>query len=78
MQGTQNFTPHQRQLLASIQQNKSVIIASADKNLGPVEINTEDYIKMGLDHLLDPSTYTLLTEEQATEDIDKLQADIYS
>ncbi len=45
----------------SIQQNESVIIANADKNLGPAGIDTEDYIKMGLDHLLDPSTYTLLT-----------------
>ena len=76
--GAQNLTPHQRQLLTSIQQNESVIIANADKNLGPVGIDTEDYIKMGLDHLLDPSTYTLLTEEQAAKDIDKLQADIYT
>ena len=43
--------------------------ASADKNLGPVGIDTEVYIKLGLDHLLDPSTYALLTEEQAAEDI---------
>ena len=77
-QGTQNLTPHQRQLLASIQENKSVIIASADKNLGPVGVDTEDYIKMGLDHLLDPLTYTLLTKEQAAEDIDKLREDIFS
>jgi hypothetical protein len=55
-----------------------VIIASADKNLGPVGIDTEDYIKLGLDHLLDPSTYTLLSEKQAADDIDKLRADIYS
>ncbi len=55
-----------------------MIIASADKNLGPVGVDTEDYTKMGLDHLLDPSMYTLLTEEQAAKDIDKLRADIYS
>ena len=76
--GIQNLTPYQRQLLASIQENESVIIASADKNLGPVGVDTEDYIKMGLDHLLNPLTYTLLTEEQAAEDIDKLRADIFS
>ncbi len=76
-QGTHNLTPHQQQLLELIQENKSVIIASADKNLGPVGINTEDYIRLGLDHLLDPSAYTLLTKEQAAEDIDKLQAGIY-
>ena len=55
-----------------------MIIASTDKNLGPVGGDTEDYIKMGLDHLLDPLTYTLLTKEQAAEDIDKLRADIFS
>jgi len=55
-----------------------VIIASADKNLSPKGVDTEDYIKMGLDHLLDPLAYTLLTEEQAAEDIDKLWADIFS
>jgi hypothetical protein len=55
-----------------------VIIASADKNLGPVGVDTEDYIKMGLDHLLDPFTYTLLTKEQAVKDIDKLRVDIFS
>jgi hypothetical protein len=37
--GKQNLTPHQQQLLASIQENQSVIIAQADKNLGPVGID---------------------------------------
>ena len=40
-------------------------------------INTDYYIRLGLDHLLDPSTYTQLTEEQAAQDIDKLPAGIY-
>jgi hypothetical protein len=77
-QGTQNLTPHQRQLLASIQENKSVLIASANKNLGPVGIDKEECIKLCLDHLLDPSMYALLMEEQSAEDFDKLQDDIYS
>jgi hypothetical protein len=76
-QGTQHLAPHQRQLLALIQENKSVLIVSANKNLGPVSINTEEYIKLGLDHLLDPSTYALRTEEQAAEDIGKPRDDIY-
>ena len=59
--------PHQRQLLASLQENESVIIANTDKNLGPVGINMEHYIKLRLDHLLDPSTYELLTESQANQ-----------
>ncbi len=54
-----------------------MIIASANKNLGLVGIDTEDYIRLGLDHLLDPSAYTLLTKEQAAKDVNKLLADIY-
>jgi hypothetical protein len=76
--GRQNLTPHQRQLLTSLQENESVIIANADKNLGPVGIDVEHYIKLGLDHLLDPSTYELLTEEQANQDIEILWRDIYA
>ena len=53
--GKQNLTPHQRQLLASLQENESVIIANTNKNLGPVGIDVEHYIKLGLDHLRDTS-----------------------
>jgi hypothetical protein len=74
--GKQNLTTQQRQLLKSLQENESVIIANADKNLGPVGIDVEQYIKLGLDHLLDPSTYELLTEDQANQDIDVLWQDI--
>ncbi len=55
-----------------------VIIADADKNLGPVGIGLKHYIKLGLDHLLDPSTYELLTEEQADRDIQDLQSAIHA
>jgi hypothetical protein len=37
-------------------------MAQADKNLGPVGIDIEEYIKLGLEHLLDTSTYKVLTE----------------
>jgi hypothetical protein len=76
--GKRNLTPHQRQLLTSLQRNELVIITNADKNLGPVSIDVEHYIKLGLDHLLDPSTYELLTEDQANQDIDVLWQDIYA
>ncbi len=39
--GKQNLTPHQRQLLASLRENELVIIANADKILGPVWIDVE-------------------------------------
>ena len=58
--------------------NEPLIIANANKNLGPVGIDTEDYIKMGLKPLLDPTTYFLLTKEQAAEDIAALRTDIHS
>jgi hypothetical protein len=76
--GKQNLTPHQQQLLSSIQENQSVIIAQADKNLGPVGIDVEDYIKLGLEHLLNILTYKILTEAQAARDIQELQEEIYS
>jgi hypothetical protein len=55
-----------------------VIIANADKNLGPVGINVEHYIKLGLDHLLDPSTYVFLTKDQADQDIHDLGLAIHA
>jgi len=56
----------------------SLDIANADKNLGPVGIDVEHYIKLGLDHLRDPSTYELLTESQADQDIVILWKDIHA
>jgi hypothetical protein len=63
-EGKQNLTPHQRQLLASIQENQSVIIAQVDKNLGPAGIDIKDYIKLGLEHPLNTLTYEMLIEAQ--------------
>ncbi len=77
-QGKQNLTPHQRLLLSSIQENQLVIIAQADKNLGPVGFDIKDYIKLGLEHLLDTLTYEMLTEAQSARDIQEFQEEIYS
>jgi hypothetical protein len=63
-----NLTPQQRHLLADICENKTILIASANKNLGPVGIETERYIKLRLDHLLDTSMYKLLTKRDAHQD----------
>ncbi len=40
-------------------------------------IDVEHYIKLGLDHLLDTSTYELLTESQANQDIEDLWKEIH-
>jgi hypothetical protein len=76
--GKCNLTPHQRQLLSSLQENESIVIVNADKNLGPVGIDVKHYIKLGLDHLLDPSTYELLTKEQADHNIQDLRSAIHA
>jgi len=76
--GQHNLTPHQRHLLTSLQANESIIIAHADKNLGPVGIDVEHYIKLGLDHLQDTSTYKLLSEEQASHEIDTLWQEMHA
>jgi hypothetical protein len=70
--------PHQQLLLSSIQENQSVIIAQADKKLGPVGVDIKDYIKLGSEHLLNNSTYEMLIEAQAVRDIQELQEEIYS
>ena len=40
-------------------------------------IDVEHYIKLWLDYLLDTSTYELLTESQADQDIDNLWKEIH-
>jgi hypothetical protein len=58
--------------------NLENIISNNDKNLGPVGIDVEHYIKLGLDQLLDPSTYEFLTEEQTDHDIQDLRSAIHA
>ncbi len=64
-------------MLAKFRENKSILITSADKNLGPVGIQTERHIKLGLEHLLDTSTYELLTKHNAHQDTLSLKTMIY-
>ena len=42
-----------------------------------IDVEHYIYIKLGLDHLLDPSTYKLLTKDQANQDIHDLKLAIY-
>jgi hypothetical protein len=72
-----NLTPRQHCLLADLHENKSILIASANKNLGPVGIETEGYIQLRLEHLLDTLTYKLLTEHNAHQDALALKTKIY-
>jgi len=72
-----NLSQQQQHLLQEIRNNKNIIIASADKGLGPVGIDTTQYIEWGLKHLRDSTTYTILTEDQALSDAKTLYHDIF-
>jgi len=75
--GKSNITVYQASVLDSIRKNGNVIIAQADKNLGPVALDTKSYIRMALDeHLLDTDTYVQVSEEDARQAICDLHKDI--
>jgi len=74
---TPNLTRLQFKLLKQIKQNANVTILSADKGLGPVGVDTKQYIEWALKHLLDTTTYTILPESQANADSDTLYKNIY-
>jgi len=76
--GKSNLTKFQAGILEKICKNKSVIIAHADKNLGPVGVDAEQYIRWGLEeHLLYPTTYQLISEEDARIAANELYKSIY-
>jgi hypothetical protein len=65
--GKSNLTKLQAQILQEIRSNENIIIAHADKNLGPDGGNTENYIRWALNkHLLDTNTYIQETIEALT------------
>jgi hypothetical protein len=76
--GKSNLTKFQARILHEIRNNENIIIAHADKNLGPVGIDTEKYIRWALDeHLLDKNTYIQETEEEARTAANNLYTEIY-
>ena len=76
--GKSNLTKFQARILQEIRGNENIIIAHADKNLGPVGVDTEMYIRWALDeHLLDTSTYVQETEEEARVAAHDLFREIY-
>ena len=72
-----NLTKTQRSILNAIKRNPEITIAPADKNLGPVAINTTQYTEWGMTHLLDGLTYTIISEEQALSDARNLSKEIF-
>ena len=74
---TPNLSPLQYTTLQQIKRNPNITILSADKGLGPVGVDTKQYIEWGLKHLMDHTTYTILTEEQANTNCENLYHTIY-
>ena len=73
-----NITKFQALIIQSIRENENVIIAYADKNLGPVGIDTNQYIRWALhDHLLDTSTYIQVSKDDALQSTSNLYYKIY-
>ena len=61
-----NLLPHQVALLHSLRQSDDFIVFPSDKNLGPVILERDEYIRrVFLDHLYNPSVYELLTPTYA-------------
>lgn len=73
-----NLERIQNKLLKEIKQNPNVMIAPADKGLGPVGVDTEQYIAWGMKHLTDASTYTIISNEKAHEDTRTLRREIFN
>jgi len=84
---TRNFRPHNGQLnitkfqatiLQSICDNENIIISHANKNLGPVGVDTTQYICWALDdHLLDASIYVQISKIDAHQLTSDLYYEIY-
>jgi hypothetical protein len=76
--GKSNLSKFQAKTLQQICNNKDIIIAHANKNLGPVGLDTETYVCWALDeHLTDVSTYVQISEQEAQTSSTKLYLTIY-
>jgi len=61
--GKSNLTNFQANILQRIRSNQDIIIAHADKNLGPVGVDTKQYIRWALnEHLSDATTYVQVSK----------------
>ena len=72
-----NITSFQWKILEKLQETLSVFFANSDKNLGLVAVTLDRYINDALKHLLDSSTYELLSEDEAFERYADLRKDIF-
>ena len=61
-----------------MREDRSVVFANSDKNFGPVAVKLEKYIRDGLDHLNDRSTYELISEREAVKRDKQLRKEIFA
>lgn len=62
---TSNLRHFELKLLQELQADVSLIIANADKGLGPVAVKIQKYIADALVHLEDESTYDIISSDEA-------------
>jgi hypothetical protein len=76
--GKSNLTKFQATIFQQICSNQDTIIAHANKNLGPVGIDTEQYIRWALDeHLTNATTYVQVSEANVHKARFNLYTEIY-
>ena len=72
-----NLSPTQQKILKQLRDNKDIVILSADKGLGPVGVNTKQYIAWGMKHITDETTYSIISSEQAHMEANELYNSIF-
>ena len=71
---TYNLDKSQYRTLHSLKNNQDIIVLLADKNLGPVTMDRETYIRRVItDHLLDTNTYEQLNKTTALFKLNELK-----
>ena len=71
-----NLPGYLERLLLKLRSTKGIIFVLADKNLGPLAVTLEQYIKDGLIHLINSSTYEIISEQEALERNEELRTNI--
>jgi hypothetical protein len=72
-----NLCLHEKKLLKEFSDDEMLVIALADKGLGPCAVTLEQYILDALKHLGDESTYDILDEDTARSALGNISEDIW-
>lgn len=71
-----NLLLHQQKVLEELKSQPEIVIAQSDKGLGPCAVDLERYIKDGVRHICDASSYEIISEEKGAEDMIALEFEI--